>query len=150
MLGNLTEDQIEEILHRNVIGRIGCSSEGVTYVVPLNYAYDGISIYAHSSLGMKIDMMRKNPEVCFQVDDIQNMVNWRSVIAWGRYEELTDDEQRAKVMQKFIGRMTALLSDESSGLPIYGATQRANAATTQKSIWYRIILAKKTGKFENG
>lgn len=149
MLGNLNEDQIEEILHQNVIGRIGCNADGVTYVVPLNYIYDGVNIYAHSSLGMKIAMMRKNPDICFQVDDIQSMVNWRSVIAWGKYEELTDDLERAQAIQKFKDRMIALLAEDSLRT-VYGATQRSDAAATQKSIWYRIVLNKKSGKFENG
>jgi len=34
--------------------------------------------------------MRKNPEVCFQLDVIENLASWRSVICWGTFEELTD------------------------------------------------------------
>ncbi len=148
MQGKLNKDQIEEMLYRNVIGRIGCSADGIIYVVPLNYVYDGTNIYAHSSTGMKIEMMRKNPEICFQVDDIQNLVNWRSVIAWGRYEELTDNLAKEQAIQKFKGRMMSLLSEESPRA-VYGAIQRSNAAAAQKPIWYRIVLTKKTGKFEN-
>lgn len=148
MIGKLDENQIEEILNGNVIGRIGCNADGITYVVPLNYVYDGINVYAHSSEGMKIDMMRKNPAVCFQVDDIQNMVNWRSVIAWGKFEEITDDIEREKAIQTFVDRMAPLLTNET-GRTVYGATQRSNEAAWQKPIWYRIILTKKTGRFEN-
>lgn len=38
----------------------------------------------------KIEMMRKNPKVCFEVDDIKNIFSWKSVIAWGTFEEITD------------------------------------------------------------
>ena len=33
-------------------------------------------------------MMRENPWVCVEVDHMDNLANWRSVIAWGRFEEL--------------------------------------------------------------
>ena len=40
--------------------------------------------------GKKIEMMRKNPEVCFQVDAIADLLNWESVICWGKFEEIVD------------------------------------------------------------
>ena len=64
MLRELNDTQIEDLLKSQLIGRIGCHSDGVTYVVPVNYVYDGINIYCHSAKGMKIDLMQKNPEVC--------------------------------------------------------------------------------------
>ncbi|HYK45494.1 MAG TPA: pyridoxamine 5'-phosphate oxidase family protein, partial [Parafilimonas sp.] len=89
MFGHLGEDAIEDVLHQQFIGRIGCNYNDVTYVVPIGYAYDGKYVYAHAEEGMKINMMRENPHVCFEVDTIENMGNWKSVIGWGDYEELT-------------------------------------------------------------
>jgi nitroimidazol reductase NimA-like FMN-containing flavoprotein (pyridoxamine 5'-phosphate oxidase superfamily) len=83
MLGELDNTQVDNILKTQFIGRIGCHANGITYVVPVTYVYDGINIYAHSGKGMKIDMMQINPAVCFEVDAMQNMANWQSVIAWG-------------------------------------------------------------------
>ncbi|MEB2777424.1 hypothetical protein SYJ56_19070 [Algoriphagus sp. D3-2-R+10] len=37
--------------------------------------------------------MRNNPRVCFQVDSIENMTNWRSVIAWGEFEEMKNEDE---------------------------------------------------------
>ncbi len=88
MLGTLNSEQIEQILRSEVIGRIGCHANGKTYVVPITYAYDGERVICHTSQGMKIQMMRSNPEVCFEVEQVDNLANWRSVIAWGKYEEL--------------------------------------------------------------
>ena len=68
MLGELTSDQIEHLLHSEVVGRIGCHAAGRTYVVPVNYAYDGEFLYGHAADGMKLQMMRENPELCFEVD----------------------------------------------------------------------------------
>ena len=88
MLGTLTSEQIEQVLRTEVIGRIGCHLEGRTYVVPITYAYLDGAVYAHSAEGLKLQMMRMNPAVCFEVDHMDDMANWRSVIATGRFEEL--------------------------------------------------------------
>jgi uncharacterized protein len=95
MLGELTEKQIEEVLTSNVVGRVGCSSGQKIYVVPVSYAYDGVSIIGHTVEGMKIEFLRKNPECCFEVDEIKDLADWVSVIVWGTFEELKGVRMRA-------------------------------------------------------
>src|SRR4051812_23530237 len=94
MFGNLDNDAIENVLSQQFIGRIGCHAKDFVYVVPVSYAYDGASIYAYSDEGLKLDVMRKNPAVCFQVDTMVNMADWKSVIAWGKFEELNSTKER--------------------------------------------------------
>ena len=93
MIRNLTNEEIEDVLKRNSIGRIGCNDGRKTYVVPVNYVYDGKCIIVHSYDGMKIQMMRKNSGVCFEVDEIKSFTAWKSVIAWGEYQELTNERK---------------------------------------------------------
>ena len=147
MLGDLTLNQIEMVLQRETIGRIGCHADNTTYVVPIIYAYDGQFVYGHTKEGMKIDMMRKNPKVCFEVDTIENMSNWRSVIAWGTFEELTTPEERQAGMQQLIDRVMPLLTGETtfSHSMINGHGKYIEA---MKGIVYRIKLTKKTGRYE--
>jgi len=92
MISELTREQIESVFRGEVTGRIGCHAEGRTYIVPISYAYDGECVYAHSASGLKIRAMRANPTVCFEVEQIDDLANWRCVIAWGTYEELVDSE----------------------------------------------------------
>ncbi len=94
MLGELNKEQVEQVLKTEVIGRIGIYADKKIYVVPVTYAYDGTYIYGHSKDGMKIKMMRKNPQICFEVDVMQNMSNWQSVISWGEFEELKDTNEQ--------------------------------------------------------
>src|SRR5690348_6972714 len=61
----LSEAQIEEVLRSEVIGRIGCYADGKIYVAPIAYVYDGEAIYAHTGEGLKLRMLRTNPQVCF-------------------------------------------------------------------------------------
>ena len=91
-------------------------------------------------LGQKIRMMRANPEVCFEVDDVDDLANWRSVIARGRYEELTGDMAvaAAKLIAARLGRLTA---SETAGPSGRGPRGRKHVA-------YRIRLVERTGRYE--
>ena len=97
MMGNLTPDQIEEVLRSEVIGRIACVADGWPYIVPITYVYDGGEfVFSHSAEGRKIEAMRQNPQVCFEVEQIKSIASWRTVIARGRFEPLARDaEERA-------------------------------------------------------
>jgi nitroimidazol reductase NimA-like FMN-containing flavoprotein (pyridoxamine 5'-phosphate oxidase superfamily) len=148
MLGELNKEQIEELLKELPVGRIGCHADGITYIVPVNYVYDGINLYAHSAKGMKIDMMRKNPDVCFQTDAIDSLSNWKSVVAWGRFEEITDMLEKQLAMQKIIDKIMPLMNDETAQ-PSHGFTSEASDVGDElELILYKIILNKKTGRFE--
>jgi uncharacterized protein len=140
MLGSLTPKQIDVVLERQTIGRIGVSAGGRTYVVPVTYVYDGDSVYGHSVLGQKIVMMRRNPEVCFEVEDIKDMANWRTVIASGRYEELAGDVAAAAA-RLIAARLGPLTTSHTAG-----PSGRAPSGTPHVS--YRIRLGERTGRFE--
>lgn len=140
MLGTLTRAQIDAVLRQCTIGRIGVHADGRTYVVPVTYVYDGDSVYGHSVLGQKIRMMRKSPDVCFEVDDIDDMANWKSVVTNGRFEELTGDMAvaAAKLIAARIGPLTTSETAGPSGR-VRGAKQHVS---------YRIRLAERSGRYE--
>ncbi|MCK0130597.1 pyridoxamine 5'-phosphate oxidase family protein [Flavobacteriaceae bacterium F08102] len=147
MLGALNNRQIEHVLSSLIVGRIGCHANNRTYVVPITYAYDGTHIYGHTMEGLKIDMMRKNPFVCFQVDDIDNMSNWRSIIAWGKFEELTTPEQREEGMQILMDKVMPFMTGETTiRNSLFDSPQRTIDA--MQGVVYRIKLTEKTGRYE--
>ncbi len=151
MLGELNEAQVDQVLRSEVIGRLGCHAQGRTYIVPITYAYDGDCIYGHSAEGMKVRMMRANPNVCFEVDDMESMANWRSVIAWGVYEELSGEEA-SQAMQLLIERLRPLIASETSPAPHGDGTVSSEAhrgdAAGKTAVVFRILLQEKTGRFE--
>jgi len=140
MLGSLTRTQIETLLKKATVGRIGVSADGKTYVVPVTYVYDGDAVYGHSVLGQKIRMMRRAPEVCFEVEDIADMANWRTVIAQGRYEELSGDVAiaAAKLIAARLGPLTTSATAGPAGKTPRGASP----------VSYRIRLGERSGRFE--
>ena len=107
VIEELTPVEVDDFLREEVVGRIGCHADGVTYVVPIYFTYDGEAFYVQSIEGRKIEMMRAAPEVCFEVDRYEpDSGSWRSVIAHGRYEELdAEGAQRALTLlvERFAG-----------------------------------------------
>ena len=148
MLRELNDIQIENLLKEELIGRIGCHSAETMYVVPVNYVYDGTNIYCHSAKGMKIDMMRENPQVCFEVDKIKDITNWESVIAWGKFEEITDIGEKQQVLQKLVDRITPYIMDDSVTREHGFVDEESDVGTTIELIIYKIVVARKTGRFE--
>jgi len=150
MIGNLTEEEIEEVLKENVLGRIGCNDGNKIYVVPINYVYDGKYIIAHSVAGMKIQMMRKNPDVCFEVDEMKSFTNWKSVIAWGQYQELTDERTRYHAIKSFVDRMMNVKISETAIPPEIGEKKmHPLSPVIINLVIYQIMITEKTGRFEN-
>jgi uncharacterized protein len=89
----LSRAEIQDFLRGQRIARLGCHADGVTYVVPLIYAYEDGAVVAVTTEGRKTAMLRANPRVCVEVDeyDADGKGSWRSVIAYGSYEELSGD-----------------------------------------------------------
>jgi nitroimidazol reductase NimA-like FMN-containing flavoprotein (pyridoxamine 5'-phosphate oxidase superfamily) len=138
MMGQLTAAEIEALLRDGCVGRIGCHAEGRTYVVPIAYAYDGESVIAHSADGLKIRTMRANPAICFEVDDIRGIDDWRSVVAWGTYEELWGRPLEDAVR---------LLRERFAAVPP-SASAHPKTHELDRTVVYRLHLASKTGRFE--
>jgi len=147
MLGALTPAQIEEVLTKEVVARIGCFANGRPYVVPITYTYDGESIIGHSAHGMKIDMMRRNPNVCVEVDHVDDLASWRSVIAWGKYEELTG-EAAFVAIEALVKRLEPLTVSQTSIPTVHHARPHGREPIAEGVIVYRIRLTEKTGRFE--
>ena len=147
MIDILDNNQIEEVLKKHFVGRIGCHTNDQVYVVPVSYAYDGKYVYVRSFEGKKIETMRNNPKVCFEVDETQNMANWKSVIAWGEFEELTDKAERNKALKILIDRHLPLLTSDMSHLGDIWPFPPEDLSSI-KGIVFRILLKEKTGRYE--
>ena len=134
MIGTMSTEEVESVLRRQRLGRIGCSHDDRPYVVPINYAYDGACVYAFSALGRKIDVMRAQPRVCFQVEEIEGPSAWRCVIAEGVYEELRDEPARREALARLIRR---------DGQPVPRIPDAA-----RQIVVFRLRLTEASGRFE--
>jgi uncharacterized protein len=147
MFGKLSDVEIDEFLKSNLVGRIGCTDETRTYVVPISYAYHQGNVYAHTHEGMKLDMMRRHPNVCFEVDDTRDTGDWKSVIAWGTFEELTDTQQKQIALDQLSRRELPYLASSTMRL---GANWPFTNGDINHigGILFKILVAEKSGRFE--
>jgi uncharacterized protein len=151
MLGKLTPTQIDALLNSQHLGRVGCHANGRTYIVPISYAYDGHAIYAHSAEGLKLQMMRENPEVCFEVERIVDHANWETAIVSGRFEELHGHDALA-ALALLVARLSAGIVSETARPPTTDAMgvdeHHLAGVRGRKAVPFRIVVSERTGRFE--
>ena len=130
----LPDDQIEALLRTAVVARIACcdhsAAGGRPYLVPLAYAYDGDALYAHSGPGRKLAIMRSQPLVTIEVDQVEAADRWRSVVAEGTFEEVREPAA--------AGRAIRLLYPAPAPIPELGL----------ETVVFRIKLTAKSGRYE--
>lgn len=113
MISKLSEEESYALLRDQRLARLGCVVGVEPYVVPLNYIFDDHSVLSHSLPGRKLTAMRENPRVCVQVDDIKDLCSWKSVIAYGRYEEITEPVERERALTHLLSSFPKLTPVES-------------------------------------
>lgn len=146
----LDQSHIELLLETQIVGRLGCYADDKVYVVPISYAYKDNCIYGHTNDGMKLNMVRKNPNVCLEVDDVKSYENWRSVIAWGVFEELSG-QAAANAINILSDRLAASIAEDEE-IPTdevgFDEIQDAMKVEARKGVIYRIVLKEKSGRYE--
>jgi uncharacterized protein len=147
MLGELNETQINNILSSQVLGRMACTDGKQPYIVPVTYTYDGEYIYGQTNEGMKLNILRKNKNVCFEVDMMTDMRNWQSVVVVGKFEELKKEEA-AKAREILFGRIFSLMTSSTVHAHEHETSGELDEGTRIKHVMYRIKIKKVTGRFE--
>jgi uncharacterized protein len=147
MLGELNEVQINNVLFSQMLGRLACTDGKQPYITPVTYTYDGVYIYGQTNEGTKLNILRKNSNVCFEVDMVMNMANWQSVIVYGKFEELKGKEAE-KARDILTNRIYPMLT--SSTIHTFGheVTSTIDDSSRVKFVMYRIKITKITGRFE--
>jgi uncharacterized protein len=144
VLGYLGAAQIDDVLRTAEIGRIGCRDGDDVYVVPITFAYDGGCIYGHSAEGRKLRLMRAAPEVCFEVEEVRGLSDWRSVVAHGRFEELHGESARTA-----LDLLSARFAPPGARDGRTGAVPSHGHGTSEPPVLFRIRLRSCTGRFES-
>jgi nitroimidazol reductase NimA-like FMN-containing flavoprotein (pyridoxamine 5'-phosphate oxidase superfamily) len=121
--------------------------DNMPYVLPFNFGYGDGVIYLHSAgTGKKMEILRKNPQVCvaFSTDHKLKFTNdhvacsysmrFRSVLAFGKVVFIEDPDEKKEalniIMKHYTGR-----DDFSYNLP----------AVMDVSV-YKVVVSEFTGK----
>ncbi len=100
LVSEMNRKECEELLARQSLGRLACAHENQPYIVPIYFASEPGRLYGFSTMGQKIDWIRRNPLVCIEVDEIIGATEWASVVVQGRYEEFPDTSEYAEPRRK--------------------------------------------------
>ena len=146
------QNTIEELLAGASVGRLGTTGrDGYPMIKPLNFAYYRGRIYFHSATeGEKIEAIRRDSRVCFEVDIPIAYVKstgipckadylYRSVIIRGRAHIVTDREERVSALKALMQKY-----QPEGG---HGAFTEDKLALTAV---VRIDIAEMTGKQDLG
>ncbi len=109
----IDKNTIEDIINKAMVCRIAFSLDNIPYVVPMNFYYENNFIYLHSlKIGKKIDILRKNDNVCFEIDidtkikQSNSPCNWTmkyySVVGQGIASFMDEKKDKIKVLNKIM------------------------------------------------
>lgn len=147
MVGTLTEGQVNNLLTSQVQGRLACTDGKKPYIVPVNYVYDGKSIFGQTNEGKKLRILRKNPNVCFEVGVVTDNKNWQTVLIYGKFEELTG--KKAEKARETLYKSSFYLMSGSHIHPHgHEVSTELDDSNREKLLMYRIKIKKITGRFE--
>lgn len=147
MLGILNKEQIDNILHSQTICRLACCDGKKPYVVPISFYYDGKYVYGQTQEGKKVQIMRKNPNICLQTDIINSMHNYQSVCIFGRFEELKSDEA-SKTLKQMQERIMTMMSRSRVHKFEHDTNAEIPESGFAKIIMFRISIDEITGRYE--
>ena len=138
------ETAIEAIIQKSLVCRLALSDGNFPYIVPLCFGYRDKVLYFHGSLkGKKIDIIRKNQNICFEFDintDIvkaEDACHWsmkyKSVIGFGKAVLLEDLDEKRKALNIIMSQY----SDR---------TFQFNDATLKGTVVIKVEIESMTGK----
>ena len=139
MITTLNDSQARELLQAARVARLGCIVNGEPYITPINYNFEDDCVYSHSLAGLKIAALRDNPRACVQVDEVESDLRWRSVLAFGNFEEIVNPSERKQILTKLLKRFPMLTPVESA---------IAEDGCSLEVIVFRIRLDRLTGLSE--
>ncbi|MBI5523114.1 MAG: pyridoxamine 5'-phosphate oxidase family protein [Desulfarculus sp.] len=120
--------QLEDILRRGRVLRLAMCHGDQPYLLPLNYGYAQGRVYLHTGRqGLKLEYLRANPRVCFEVSVDVELVPAQEACAWnchyqcvlgfGRAVEVTDEAERRlgllAITSQYAGPGPHALKEES-------------------------------------
>jgi len=135
---------IEAIIKKSLVCRLALSDDNSPYIVPLCFGYRDRVLYFHGSLkGKKIDIIRKNKNICFEFDinteilKAEDACHWsmkyKSVIGFGKAVLLEDLDEKRKAFNIIMSQY----SDR---------TFQFNDATLKGTVVIKVEIESMTGK----
>jgi nitroimidazol reductase NimA-like FMN-containing flavoprotein (pyridoxamine 5'-phosphate oxidase superfamily) len=91
IIKDLSHSECEAILARHNVGRIAYARGARVDIEPINYVYADGWIYCRTSRGVKVVTIEHQHWVAFEVDEVDGLFDWRSVVVRGAVYFLNAD-----------------------------------------------------------
>ncbi|MFY7670269.1 pyridoxamine 5'-phosphate oxidase family protein [Tenacibaculum sp. MEBiC06402] len=143
---NLTESKA--ILADNYIGNLSYIYNNKPYVVPITYFFDADknAFIMYSSVGHKTEALEKNNAVSIGVTEIENINNWKSVLAEGSFEKLSSIDSKAYLREFALG-IKELISRKEDKKPLFISEFSSKMYYDKVPIVFKIVVDSITGKY---
>ena len=82
---DMERDESEAMIGRNNVGRIAFAFHDRVDIEPIHYIYERGWLYGRTSEGHKLSTLRHNQWVAFEIDEIKDTFDWRSVVIHGSF-----------------------------------------------------------------
>ena len=109
----MRENDAREVLGQLNYAHLAVAEDNIPYVVPVHYAFDNHDLFIYTTEGRKADIIKVNPEICLQAEEVKDNENWRSVMVSGTAKQITDENSRQKALDlilKINPRLTPAIS----------------------------------------
>lgn len=104
-----SKEEIESVIRNSLVCRLGMADEDGPYIVPLSFGYaDGCLFFHSAKEGRKLDILRKNNKVCFEVDMVGEMVRGDKACDWGMKFESVIGFGKAFIVEDALSKKAAL------------------------------------------
>lgn len=82
---DMSRDEIEAMLLRNRVGRLAFSIHDRVDIQPIHYIYERGWLYGRTSEGEKITALKHNQWIAFEVEEVTDLFDWRSIVIHGSF-----------------------------------------------------------------
>lgn len=111
------EDELLDIFYKNNVCRLALAVDNEPYLVTMSYGYRNGILYFHcAKKGRKLEMLKKNNLVCFEIDDSYSLVgedtactytaSFRSIVGYGRIVVVENTSDKIDALNLLMNQHT--------------------------------------------
>ena len=134
----LSLDECDDLLQRNQVGRLAFTFHDRVDIEPVHYVYADGWLHGRTSPGTKVATLLHHPWVAFEVDEVQGLFDWRSVVVHG-VVDIPDADGSPADKAAFTGTLALIRELVPEAL-------EADDPTPLRQVLFRIHVDEVTGR----
>lgn len=88
----LKRSEIDAVLARNSVGRLAYLLDGQVDIEPIHFVYADGTLYGRTAPGTKLSALGHEYWVAVEVDEVEELFEWRSVVVHGGFHRIPPDQ----------------------------------------------------------